>query len=92
MSGIAPVAPAPPLPRADKPESTRAPVDFGGAVTHRELVQETLRVDPAALAERARLAERRHGGTARDKRMAEDKAKFEQAQLDRRGRSVDVKV
>jgi hypothetical protein len=38
------------------------------------------------------LAERRHGGTARDKRMAEDKAKFEQAQLDRRGRSVDVKV
>lgn len=92
MSGIAPIAPAPPLPRADKPESTRAPVDFGGAMTHREMVQETMRVDPAALAERMRQNERRQGGSARDKRMADDKAEYQQALLDRRGRTVDVKA
>ncbi|GAM98921.1 hypothetical protein U91I_02558 [alpha proteobacterium U9-1i] len=92
MSGIHPVAPAPPPTRADRAEPTRAPVNYGAAVTHRDLVQEKMRVDPAALADRARLAERQTGGTTRDKRLAEDKAEYQRSLLDRRGRSVDVKA
>lgn len=57
ISGIEPVAaPTNPGSREQK-ESTRAPVDFGGAVTYREMVDAKLRVDPVSLAEKKRKAD-----------------------------------
>lgn len=57
ISGIEPVA-APPIagPREQK-ESARAHVNFGGAVTYREMVEDKLRVDPVSLAEIKRQAD-----------------------------------
>ncbi len=45
---------APTPPAREHRQSDRAAVDFGGAVTHRDLVEAKLRVDPAALADRKR--------------------------------------
>ncbi|MEZ6022928.1 MAG: hypothetical protein R3C16_05845 [Hyphomonadaceae bacterium] len=53
---IAPVAPAPPPAQPDS-HASRAPVQFGAAVTHQDLVREKLRVDPAALADKKRAGE-----------------------------------
>jgi hypothetical protein len=41
-------------PLAQREQKERTAVDFGGAVTHSELVQQKLRVDPVALAEKKR--------------------------------------
>ncbi len=51
MTSFAPVeavVPAPPR------EQNRVPVDYGGALSHRDIVQEKLRVDPASLASKKR--------------------------------------
>jgi hypothetical protein len=52
MTSFAPVeaAPAPAPPR----DQHRAPLDYGAAVSHRDMVQEKLRVDPASLAHKKR--------------------------------------
>ena len=56
MTTFAPVsAPAPVNTTADQ-QPQRAPVEYGAAVTHRDLVKEKLRVDPAAIAHKKRHA------------------------------------
>lgn len=75
ISGIEPVG-APQTPQREQREN-RAPVEYGAAVTHRDMVKEKLRVDPAALAEKKRQA--------RPSR-SDDKAP------DHRGRHVDIRV
>jgi len=68
LSGIEAIAaPA----NAHNERGERAAVDFGGAVTHRDLVREKLRVDPAALADKMRAAAR-----ARDAPKDEDKGRY----------------
>lgn len=59
MAAITPIAAPVPAPTADahQQKGGYAAVDFGGAVTHRDLVREKLRVDPAALAEKKRQAQ-----------------------------------
>ncbi|MGQ0532274.1 MAG: hypothetical protein ACT4OF_06235 [Caulobacteraceae bacterium] len=52
MTSFAPVEPAPaPAPSRDQ---HRAPADYGAALSHRDMVQEKLRVDPASLAAKKR--------------------------------------
>jgi hypothetical protein len=51
MTTIAPVDAAPPMPPRDQ-QQQRSTANFGGAVTHRDLVREKMRVDPASLAEK----------------------------------------
>lgn len=56
MTMFAPVsAPAPVNAAPDQPHQ-RAPVEYGAAVTHRDLVKEKLRVDPSAIAHKKRAA------------------------------------
>lgn len=75
----------------------RAAIDFGGAVTHSDLVQEKLRVDPAALADRQRTAVPVRARdpppqiSSRDERFAEDDAAYD-ARRDLRGQIVDIEV
>jgi hypothetical protein len=45
-------------PGAQRKGGEAAAADFGAAVTHRDLVREKLRVDPAALADKKRAAHR----------------------------------
>jgi hypothetical protein len=52
MTSFAPVEAAPPP--AQPREQHRAPVDYGAALSHREMVQDKLRVDPASLAAKKR--------------------------------------
>ncbi len=67
----APTSPA----RAHK-QSDRAAVDFGGAVTHRDIIEAKLRVDPAALAERKRRPE--HVRSPEARRRAPEEADREE--------------
>lgn len=53
ISHIAALADAPARP----PKGERAAMDFGGAVTYRDLVEAKLRVDPVSLAEKKRQAD-----------------------------------
>lgn len=47
--------PAPiPAPAQEQKQHARYGADFGGAITHREVVQSKIRVDPAALAQKMR--------------------------------------
>jgi hypothetical protein len=77
ISGIEPAAGALPQPSARDQKGGRAAVEYGAAVTHRDLVQEKLRVDPAALAEKKRQA--------RALRRDDDEPEH-------RGRRVDIRV
>jgi hypothetical protein len=94
ITGIEPVA-APPIsgPREQK-ESARAPVEFGGAVTYREMVEAKLRVDPASLAEKKRKAdptrqrEEPPRESARAQRFAEDDSAYD-AEM---GQRLDISV
>ncbi len=45
-------------PGAQRKGGEAAAINFGGAVTHRDMVREKLRVDPAALADKKRAAQR----------------------------------
>ena len=79
MTTLSPV-PAAPAPNTTKDQHQRAPVEYGAAVTHRDLVREKLRVDPAAIAHKKRaLPEHR-----RDNRPPE--------RPDHRGQYVDIEV
>jgi hypothetical protein len=77
ISGIEPVGGALPHPSGRDQKGGRAAVEYGAAVTHRDLVQEKLRVDPAALAEKKRQA--------RALRRDDDEPEG-------RGRRVDIRV
>lgn len=79
ISGITPPA-APQAPPAQDQRANRAPVEYGAAVTHRDVVREKLRVDPAALAEKKRAAERAKHDAPRDDEPP------------RKGRYIDIRV
>lgn len=82
MTSVAPVdavAPAPPR------ETHRAPVDYGAAVSHRDMVQEKLRVDPASLAHKKRPpADVRSSDPRREGYEVEDR--------ERAGQYVDIEA
>ena len=80
------VSPATPV-REEK--GGRAAVEFGAAVTHQDLVREKLRVDPAALADRARAAEQKRE-SPREKRLADDKEAYRKSS--QRGHKLDITV
>ena len=54
MTTFAPIAAPVPVNTASDQQHQRAPVEYGAAVTHRDLVREKLRVDPAAIAHKKR--------------------------------------
>jgi len=68
--------------------------NFGGAVTHRDVVQEKLRVDPAAVAERMGRTEPRPPprSEARAMRLAEEDAAYERRREERPGQHVDIEA
>jgi hypothetical protein len=82
---------------AHEKRGERAPVDFGGAVTHSEMVEAKLRVDPAALAARARASDAtRHREeppreSSRERRFAADDAAAD-AERGEPGDRVDISV
>ena len=57
MAAISNIAPASPDAAARPTKGERAAMDFGGAVTYRDLVEAKLRVDPVSLAEKKRQAD-----------------------------------
>lgn len=67
-------------PGAQRKGGEAAAADFGAAVTHRDMVREKLRVDPAALADRKRAADRNPPPRDYDDRR------------DTRGAIVDIEV
>jgi hypothetical protein len=56
MTTFAPVAAPAPVNTSPDQQHQRAPVQYGAAVTHRDLVKDKLRVDPAAIAHKKRQA------------------------------------
>jgi hypothetical protein len=56
VTGVSPVSAPAPAHTAHDQQQQRAPVNYGAAVSHREMVQEKLRVDPASLAHKKRPA------------------------------------
>jgi hypothetical protein len=102
MAAITPIEPAGAFPQTSAREQKggRAAADFGGAITHREMVQEKLRVDPAALADKKRAARaaRRDDeppppqDSARAERFAQDDAAADAAQDERMGQYVDIEA
>jgi hypothetical protein len=77
MTTLSPI-PAVPAPNTTQDQHQRAPVEYGAAVTHRDLVREKLRVDPAPIAHKKRaLSEERRGALER---------------TDHRGQHVDIEV
>lgn len=67
MTTFAPVSAPVPVQSPYEQQSQRAPVEYGAAVTHRDLMKEKLRVDPAAIAHKKRLApEARSSDPARE--------------------------
>ena len=55
MTTLSPI-PAVPAPNTTQDHHQRAPVEYGAAVTHRDLVRDKLRVDPSAIAHKKREA------------------------------------
>ncbi|MBL8548157.1 MAG: hypothetical protein JNL81_16975 [Hyphomonadaceae bacterium] len=53
MTTLSPV-PAAPAPNTTQSQHQRVPVEYGAAITHRDLVREKLRVDPASIAHKKR--------------------------------------
>lgn len=77
MTTLSPI-PAVPAPNTTQDQTQRAPVEYGAAVTHRDLVREKLRVDPNAITHKKRaLPEHRRNDPER---------------ADHRGQHVDIEV
>ncbi len=99
MAAISGIEPAVGLhhnpPREEK--GGRAAADFGAAVTHRDVVQERLRVDPAALIEKQRATRAMRADDEprrqklRDERLADQEAKFERRRSGK-GNLLDIEV
>lgn len=85
VTGLAPVS-APVAAHTAHDQQQRAPVDYGAAVSHREMVQEKLRVDPASLAHKKR--------PAADVRSSDDRREAYEADEDRErpGQYVDIEA
>lgn len=83
VTGISPVSAPVAAHTAHDQQQQRAPVNYGAAVSHREMVQEKLRVDPASLAHKKRpAADPRNSDDPRDRYEADD----------RPGQYVDIEV
>ena len=67
MTMFAPVSAPAPVTAAPDQQHQRAPVEYGAAVTHRDLVKEKLRVDPSAIAHKKRALEHRPNDPARER-------------------------
>lgn len=97
ISGIEPVGASQNTPHRDQ-KGGRASIDFGAAVTHREMVSDKLRVDPAALAEKKRASRSLRSDdeplreSMRDKRMAQDRAEMREAHEEHLGRHLDIRA
>ena len=78
MTTLSPVPVAPAL-NTTQSQHQCVPVQYGAAVTHRDIVREKMRVDPAAIAHKKRAMPER-----RDDRPSE--------RLDHRGQHVDIEV
>ena len=59
MTSFAPVTAPTAVSTAPDQQHQRAPVEYGAAVTHRDLVKEKRRVDPNGIAHKKRAAEHR---------------------------------
>lgn len=57
MAAISNIAALPDAPARPQKGGERAAMDFGGAVTYRDVVEAKLRVDPVSLAEKKRQAD-----------------------------------
>lgn len=96
ISGIEPAAGMHHTPPREE-KGGRAAADFGAAVTHRDMVQERLRVDPAALVDKQRATRAMRGDDEprrqelREQRLADQEAKFERRQS-AKGRLLDIKI
>jgi hypothetical protein len=86
ISGIEAIGAHHQAPQRDQREG-RAAVEYGAAVTHRDLVQEKLRVDPAALAEK-----KRESRASRRDDEPEDPRQRSAHSSEGRGRHVDISV
>jgi hypothetical protein len=80
MTTFAPVSAPPPVNAVADQQHQRAPVEYGAAVTHRDLVREKLRVDPPAITHKKRAMP--------DKRPDEPPPE----RPDHRGQHVDIEV
>jgi len=85
MAAITPIAAPVPAPNADahQQKGATAAVDFGGAVTHRDLVRAKLRVDPASVAQKKMASENVRARERPPEREPED---------DSKGQYVDINV
>jgi hypothetical protein len=94
ISGIEPVAASSNAGPREQKEISRAPVDFGGAVTYREMVEAKLRVDPVSLAQKKRQIDPTRKGeeppreSARAQRFAEEDAAYDAE----KGSRLDISV
>lgn len=86
MQSVSPVSAPVAAHTAHDQQQQRAPVDYGAAVSHREMVQEKLRVDPASLAHKKRQSA--------DVRSSDDRRDAYEADEDRErpGRYVDIEA
>jgi hypothetical protein len=96
ISGIEAAGAPPPAPAREE-KGGRAAIDFGAAVTHRDLVQEKLRVDPAALVAKQRAPDtirpddESRRDRLRDERLARQEAGYEKRKA-QRGAIVDIEA
>jgi hypothetical protein len=66
--------------------------NYGGAVTHRDVVQEKLRVNPAAVTERMNASPAPRADSDRQAIRRERLAQEDAAAADRAGQHVDIEV
>lgn len=83
VTGIPPVSAPATAHMPQDQQQPRAPVNYGAAVSHREMVQEKLRVDPASLANK-----KRHSPDVR----SSDGPREPPEPDDRPGQYVDIEV
>lgn len=81
MTTLAPVNQSAALPPRETQAQPRTPANYGAAVTHRDAVRETKRVDPVALAQKKMRAADVRSSDAERERAADDK-----------GRHIDIEV
>jgi hypothetical protein len=92
--GIEPIAAPNPVQAADTRQ--RSAAAFGAAVTYRDIVQEQLRVDPAAVVARMQTPEKprpeQTRPSVRQQRFAEEEAAYDARRDARLGAHVDIEV
>ena len=85
MTSFAPVAAPVAAQAAHDQQPQRAPANFGAAVSHRDMVREKLRVDPAAVADKKRPPPAAHSSEPR-------REEYETEDREPPGRYIDIEV